>query len=64
MNAALAAADEESERQGRVVPLRRMSVMDWFKEPQFYQVKRCYFCIMCGLLTKFDFPGGRHLHVH
>merc|ERR1719229_677126 len=42
MNAALAAADEESERQGRVVPLRRMSVMDWFKEPQFYQVAGIY----------------------
>ena len=64
MNAALAAADEESERQGRVVPLRRMSVMDWFKEPQFYQVKRCDFCIMYGLLIKFDFSGGRYLHVH
>ena len=38
MNAAVAAADEESERQGRVVPLRRMTILDWFKEPQFYQV--------------------------
>ena len=38
MNAAVAAADEESERQGRIVPLRRMTILDWFKEPQFYQV--------------------------
>ena len=38
MNAAIAAADAESERQGRFVPLRRMLILDWFKEPQFYQV--------------------------
>jgi len=42
MNAAVAAADEESERQGRVVPLRRMTILDWFKEPQFYQVAGIY----------------------
>ena len=40
INAAVAAADEESEHQGRIVPLRRMAVLDWFKEPQFFQVKQ------------------------
>jgi len=42
MNAAIAAADAESERQGRFVPLRRMLILDWFKEPQFYQVAGIY----------------------
>ena len=47
MNAAVAAADEESERQGRILPLRRMTILDWFKEPQFYQVIQFNIFLWC-----------------
>ena len=64
MNAAVAAADEESERQGRVVPLRRMTILDWFKEPQFYQVTIFNFLLSVVELILKSISGGWHLHVH